>query len=114
MIMTYSYAGDGVVLTGSYAPAYKKLYVRYKFEKQSIAYDKAAAIKGTLKKVFIQRVILKNVVKSWNKDVVIYVDNLQSMYNERDLVTLKEAKEIALEYWEARKASLEKLLKNII
>lgn len=92
--MTYYYTGDGTVYTGSFALSYKKLFVRYKFDKLSVAYDRAAAEKGILKKVFIQRVILKNVIKSLHKDVVMYIDNLQSMYNERDLLTLKEAEEI--------------------
>lgn len=92
--MTYHYTGDGIVYTGSFALTYKKLFVRYKFDKLSVAYDRAAAEKGILKKVFIQRVVLKNVIKSLHKDVVMYVDNLQSMYNERDLLTLKEAEEI--------------------
>lgn len=92
--MTYYYTGGGTVYTGSFALVHKNLYVKYKFDKYSIAYDKAAAEKGILKKVFIQKVILKNIVKSWHKNVVMYVDNLKSMYNEYDLLTLNEAQEI--------------------
>ena len=92
--MTYYYVGDGTVYTGSFALVHKNLYVKYKFDKYSIAYDKFAAEKGILKKVFIQKVILKNIVKSWHKNVVMYVDNLKSMYNEYDLLTLQEAQDI--------------------
>jgi len=92
--MTYYYVGDGTVYTGSFALVHKNLYVKYKFDKYSIAYDKSAAEKGILKKVFIQKVILKNIVKSWHKNVVMYVDNLKSMYNEYDLLTLQEAQDI--------------------
>lgn len=92
--MTYHYLGGGTVLTGSFAPAHKNLYVRYKFDKYSVAYDREAAQKGVLKKVFIQKVILKNIVKSWHKDVVMYVDSMKSMYNERDLLTLAEAQAV--------------------
>jgi hypothetical protein len=92
--MTFNYTGDGVVYTGSFALSRKIVYARYKFDRLSIAYDRMAAEKGILKKVFIQRVILKNVIKSWHKDVAMYVDNLHSMYNEYDLLTLEEAEEI--------------------
>ena len=92
--MSFHYIGDGTVYTGSFALVHKNLFIKYKFDKYSIAYDKFYAQKGILKKVFIQKVVLKNIIKSFHKNVVMYVDNLKSMYNEYDLLTLEEAQAI--------------------
>jgi hypothetical protein len=44
-----------------------------------------------LEKVYIEKVILKNVVPTYHQFLAMYVDKMNTMYNESELVTYEEA-----------------------
>lgn len=116
--MVYTYEGDGTIKVQGSAKVWRKIYYYYEYQKYKIAknqpkfkgndavYEKKAARKGILKKVIIDQIILNNNKKTYYKDATIYQDILNSLYMEEELITLEEAKAIALEYLLAKRQQL--------
>jgi len=92
--MKLSYFGGGLVNTGGFANTKEREIVRYKFERNSYAYIRRKAEIGQLERIFIDKVILKSTVKTFHKHVPMYIDNLNTMYDENELVTLEEAQDL--------------------
>jgi hypothetical protein len=104
--MTYHYISSGFAKTGGCAKTQKAIYVHYKWGENSIVYLKYKAQKGILERIAIKRVILNAGTKTYNKIVPIYQDTLNSLYNESELISEVDARNLALEYWEIRESQI--------
>jgi hypothetical protein len=63
-----------------------------------IVYSRLKAMRGTLEKVVIkQQKLIKN-KRTYNRFVVMYIDTLNGLWNEWDLIELEEAKLLAEDY----------------
>lgn len=100
--MVYNYIGSGNLFVLGSAKQWKKIYYYHKYDRYStghlkgkdIAYLKSAALKGKLEKIVIEKVYIKNTIKTFYKDVNFYEDRLNSLYREDELITLEEAQNI--------------------
>jgi len=100
--MLYNYYGGGKIVVLGSAKQWKKIYYYHKYDRYSmgrfigkdIAYLKSAALKGKLEKIVIEKVYIKNTIKTFYKDVNFYEDKLNSLYREDELITIEEAQQV--------------------
>jgi hypothetical protein len=84
------------------AKQFRRLYIYHKYDRSSvvrfkqkdIAYIKRKAELGILEKIVIERVYLKNTIKTFYKNVNFYEDKLKSLYREDEIITYAEAQDI--------------------
>jgi hypothetical protein len=103
---TLYYTAAGGAKTGGCALTSRYVYIPYKWGENSVLYIKHKAVKGILERIAVKRVILNSGPKTGNQIVPIYQDTLNSLWNESDLITESEARDLALAYWEAREAQI--------
>jgi hypothetical protein len=100
--MQYTYYGDGEIKVLGSAKQFRRLYIYHKYDRSSvvrfkqndIAYIKRKAELGILEKIVIERVYLKNTIKTFYKNVNFYEDKLKSLYREDEIITYAEAQDI--------------------
>lgn len=98
-----NYLGSATVYTKGCADTEAFAYLNYEWGEGSILFAKHKALKGIMEKVAIKRVILNASAKTGYSVVPIYQDTLNSLWNEKDLLTEPDAKALAIQYWEKRK-----------
>ena len=110
----YKYYGNGIVSVLGSAKQHIEYYHYHKYDRYSVArfrekdvvYVKSSALKGKLEKVVIKKTIIQNTQKTSYKHNNIYQDMMNSLYREEELVLIEEAKKIALNYWQLKRAQL--------
>lgn len=94
--MKLTYWGGGEMLCGGHAFCHEDMYFHYKFAKGGTAYLKSMANKGQLVAITIADVHLLNTPATYGMNVALYVDKMNSLYNESDLVTEAEAQDLII------------------
>jgi len=92
--MKYSYYGGGQIRTGSWGLYHELIPIIYKFARHSVAYIRHQAELGKLEPVQIDRVWIGNNSYTYRQPNVMYVDILNSLFNEKELCTLPEANDL--------------------
>ena len=88
---------NGVEFSGAASTAYS-IYFEYKWGENSIVYVKDKARRGILERVAIKRVVLNSGPKTYDKIIPVYVDTLNSYWNEDDLILEDEARDLISDY----------------
>lgn len=91
----YSYLSSGSINVFGCSRIEKDIFVLYKWGERSVVYFKPKAVKGIIEKIAVKRVVL-NYIKGQFRP--IYIDTLNSLYNEEELVSEYEAKSLAQTY----------------
>lgn len=89
----------GCSIRGCAIITYIKTYTT-KFAAGDIVFNVDKARKGVLEKVVIKKVRVINANKTGGAFEVMYVDTYNALWNEWDLVSHREALELAQEYYE--------------
>jgi hypothetical protein len=123
--MVYNYEGDGTIKVEGSAKQWRKVYYYHKYQRyaiarsktkfagKDIAYRKSAAMKGKIEKVVIDQVIIKNTEKTFFQNVNMYQDIMNTLYKEDELISLDEAKSLALVYLTAKRQQLVDIINQI-
>lgn len=91
----YSYLSSGSINVAGCSRIEKDIFVLYKWGERSIVYFKPKAVKGIIEKIAVKRVIL-NYIKGQFRP--IYIDTLNSLYNEEELIGEYEARSLVQTY----------------
>lgn len=105
----YSYVSDGGLESFGCAMIEKSIFAYYKLGERSIVYLRHKAIKGCIEKVAIKRVVINNKVGRY---IPIYIDTLNSMYNEDELITEEEARRLIQNYIDKNRSDIAKAIKR--
>lgn len=101
--MKLSYNGGGTIKARGVAKFSKKVVYPYKFAVNSEAYVKKQALLGVMEKIIINKVFIGNNRYTYYQQNNVYEDTLKSLYEEKDLITESEARELALQFWTTRR-----------
>ena len=102
-----SYTGSGIINISGCSRNEKDIFVLYKWGERSIVFVKPKAVKGIIEKVAIKKVIINLKMGQYRP---IYVDTLNSLYNEEELISEYEARQLAQDYIDTER---ERLADNI-
>lgn len=86
-----SYTGQGSVAINGCCTYYFIPRVEYKYKPGDIVYYKPKAEQGKLEKIVIKKVHVVRNGQTYGKFVFMYVDTLNSLYNQYDLIWEQEA-----------------------
>ena len=93
------YEMSGSIRVGNCALVKYKCNRRYLYPEGSVLYSKSKAKIGMLEKVYVKRINFPTRCNySCSATTPLYVDNFNSIYNERDLTTLQEANNLINQY----------------
>lgn len=87
----------------------KRISVSYRWGERSIVYLKYKAIRGCIEKVAIKRVVMNN---KYGGYVPVYWDNLNSIYNENELITEIEARQLVQTYIDKKNSEIARAARN--
>ena len=90
----------------------RKLRITYKFAKGSILFSCKKAQKGVMEILAIKDVQLINNESTYNQWIALYVDSLNGLWNEDELCTETDAKQLALDYLIAQQEALTQALQQ--
>ena len=93
--MSYQYFATGSIYTFGCARVEKDIFVYYKWGERSVVYLKYKAVKGLLERVAIKKVHLNYKLGRFTP---VYQDNMNSLYNEEELISEYEARELVQDY----------------
>ena len=110
--MAIHYTGSGGIRIGGCAGTKYIFTLTFRFAEGSIVYFCAAARKGRLEKVAIKKVNLVNNKKTFGKVVPIYKDTFNSLYNEDELCTEREAITLAMQFYQSQADTAQELILN--
>lgn len=99
----YTYANSGKVSVSACARVEKRIFVLYKWGERSVVFVKHKATKGILEKVAVKKVFLNFKLGFYTP---IYMDTLNSLYNEEDLINEQEAKSLVQQYIDRQKSAI--------
>lgn len=109
MSFNYRYVGSGGVKVGGCAKVTKTIFEFYKFGEGSTVFNIHKAEKGILEAITIKYIKLINSKKTLGKTVHLYVDTLNGLWNENELVDEAEARVLAEMYLEDQLAEIKTL-----
>jgi len=105
-----SYNGTGVIGANGSAAYFSSNNIYYRFEIGSTVYVISSAInKGILQKVLIANIKIRSNNTSIFEPTILYVDQYNWEYNEKELCDFDSAKELAILYYENKKFDINKL-----
>lgn len=84
----------------------KKVLVIYKFAEGSVVFSCAKAAKGTLEKLVIKEVRLLNNNKTYLHWVPLYIDTLNGIWNENELCSELDARNLAVNYLQQQQQNI--------
>lgn len=95
--VTFTLLNSSGVTIGGCSTNVKKACSHLKFKENDTVYLRAKAEKGLLRKITVKRIIINKgkFGRQFNSFSPLYVDSLNSIYNERELVTKEEAIDLA-------------------
>jgi hypothetical protein len=94
------YTGQGSVALNGCCTFYFIPRVEYKYQPGQIVYYKPKAEQGKLEKIVIKKVHVVRNAQTYGKFVFMYVDTLNSLYNQYDLIWEDEAMLLIRDYLE--------------
>jgi len=101
---SYTYIPNGQIDIKGCSENKRSIFVFYKWGERSVVYVKPKAIRGILERIAVKRVIMNFKL---GKYPPIYVDNLNSLYNEDELISETEAKGIVRDYIKRQRSLIE-------
>jgi hypothetical protein len=105
-----SYNGTGVIGANGSSACFPSNNIYYRFEIGSTVYVISSAInKGILQKVLIANIKIRSNNTSIFEPTILYVDQYNWEYNEKELCDFDSAKELAILYYENKKFDINKL-----
>lgn len=87
-------------------------YYTYLYGENSVVFLRYKAVRGTLEKVAIKKVIFKQNNKTYGQIIPLYQDYLNAYYNEAELCTHQEAIDLTKIFYENEKAAALKAARN--
>jgi len=102
-----SFTSSGTISVFGCARVEKEIYVLYRWGERSVVYVKPKAIKGILEKIAVKKVIMN---LKFGQYKPIYMDTMNSLYNEDELISETEARTLAQDYLDLQK---EKIAENL-
>lgn len=99
----YVYTGSGSLRVHGCPQITVDQFYDSRFAVGDTAYDRLSARKGKLEKVVIRKIVFRT---RGGLILPLYIDTLNGLYNEIDLVTHDEAVEIAKSYYHRKLASV--------
>ena len=91
----YSCVPEGGLESFGCSRVEKRISVSYRWGERSIVYLKYKAMRGCIEKVAIKRVVMNN---KYGGYIPVYWDTLNSIYNENELITETEARQLVQAY----------------
>lgn len=101
----YSYVPEGGLESFGCSLAQKEISVLYKWGERSIVYLKYKAVRGCVEKVAIKKVVMNN---KYGGYIPVYWDTLNSIYNENELITETEARQLVQKYIDRKRSDIAK------
>ena len=106
----FFYEMDGLIKVGNCALAKNTCNRNHLYEVGSILYIRAKALIGVLEKVYIKQINFpKNCNISCFVYTTLYIDDLNFIHNEEDIISLEEANYLIKEYIIFRNSNLERI-----
>jgi hypothetical protein len=96
----YAYTGQGSIGLNGCTTFYLVPRVDYKYKPGDILYYKPKAEKGKLEKIVVKKVHIVRNSRTAGKIVFMYIDTLNSLYNQYDLIYEFEALDLIKAYIE--------------
>lgn len=104
----------GGLTIGGCSVNYKKYSISFKFKENDIAYIKFKAEKGILEKIAVKAIYFNqgklNSFSQGGKRIIIYIDSLNALYMEHELVTRIEAEDLITTYYNTKVSNIDKLI----
>lgn len=94
------YTGQGSIALNGCCTFYFIPRVEYKYQPGQIVYYKPKAEQGKLEKIVIKKVHVVRNEQTYGKFVFMYIDTLNSIYNQYDLIWEDEAMLLIRDYLE--------------
>ena len=94
------YTGQGSIALNGCCTFYFIPRVEYKYQPGQIVYYKPKAEQGKLEKIVIKKVNVVRNEQTYGKFVFMYIDTLNSIYNQYDLIWEDEAMLLIRDYLE--------------
>lgn len=94
-----NYEGTGLLRIGSCTRYYEKYKLSFKYTVGDTLFLKYKAAKGKLEKITIKEVRIVSNRSIYGSFAFIYVDTMNALYTDKDLVTEIEALNIAENYY---------------
>jgi len=107
--MVYDIIGSGGVVGSSCANYTHAHYIVTAYGPGDILYNVNKARKGVLEKVVIKKPQVTQSAKTYGLAIAIYIDTLNAMWNEDDLVPYTSAITFATDYYQSQLDTLDAL-----
>lgn len=99
----YVHPNSGIVVVSGCARVERRIFVNYKWGERSVVFLKYKAEKGVMEKIAVKKVILNFKLGSYTP---VYMDNLNSLYNEEELINEEQAKTLVQLYIDRQKSAI--------
>lgn len=96
---TYEETSNGGAIPGGCAIVKYVDVILTTFGPGDVLYSVHKARKGVMEKIVIKKPRLANLERTQGYPVILYVDTLNGLWNEDELIPFNEAQELAIEYW---------------
>ncbi len=110
----FTYSASGKLCCHAFSPALYHAFYYTRYAERDVVYDlRRARTRGQLRPVAIKRLYFVDPQISGGEVRVLYIDTLNSWWNEGDLVTHAEAIAAAQAYWQGVAEQASRLVKEI-
>jgi hypothetical protein len=107
--MNYRYVGSGGVNVGGCATVKKTVFEVVKFAEGSTVFNVHAARRGKIETITIKYVRLINNKKTLGQTIHLYVDTLNGLWNENELVVEEDAQALVQDFLDDQLAEIKAL-----
>lgn len=97
--MSIQYTGTGIITIGSCTRYYEKQKLTIKYTVGDTLFLKYKAVKGKIEKITIKEIRVVSNRSTYGSFAFVYVDTMNSLYTDKDLVTEMEALSLAKNYY---------------
>jgi hypothetical protein len=99
----YVHSNSGFVVVSGCARIERRIFVNYRWGERSVVFLKYKAEKGIMEKIAVKKVILNFKLGSYTP---VYMDTLNSLYNEEELINEEQAKTLVQLYIDRQKSAI--------
>lgn len=99
----YVHPNSGFVIVSGCARVERRIFINYKWGERSVVFLKYKAEKGIMEKIAVKKVILNFKLGSYTP---VYMDTLNSLYNEEELINEEQAKTLVQIYIDRQKSAI--------
>lgn len=102
--MNYEYVSSGKITISGCAPSENTIYVPVMFKEGELVFEARLARKGRLERLIVKNIIIINNIRTSGSYHINYVDTLNEVYLQEELVNHATAIDLATEYYEKQQA----------